>query len=222
VLPVAMAGVAVLLALVSIVIALRATGRAQDAQDRLDRVLAGGVGNPVPTTEPPAPTSEATDESTPTDAPSTVGPEAPPTAPAAKYTSAYTNQTLQLQASCNYNLYIDLDDPRVLVSQGSKDDLTYTQGCADPSTFSLSSGVLGSTTDSPTIQPWECADRIRSSPIALNLDIPARKGVVLCVLTSQSAAQEQGIKQRMVVLEVTGEGKDGKVVVKATAWNVPN
>lgn len=217
-----MAGVAVLIALVSIVIALRATGRARDVQDRLDQVLAGGAGSPAPNIETTAPAGEVTDEPAPTDAPSTVGPQAPPTEPEAKYTGAYTNQTLQLLARCDYDLYLDLDEPRVLLSQGSTDDLVFTQGCADASTFSLASGTLGSITDSPAIQPWECADRIRSSPIAQNLAVPARKGVVLCVLTSLSAAREQGIKQRMVVIEVTGEGKDGKIVVRATAWDVPN
>lgn len=217
-----MAGVAVLLALVSVVIALRATGRAQDALDRVDRIVTAGAGSAVPTTEPSAPSNVVTDQPAATDEPSTVGPAAPPTEPAAKYTSAYSSETLQLQARCHYNLYLDLDDPRVLVNDGSTEDLMYTQGCTDASTFTLSPGVFGSTTDSPTVQPWECADRIRSAPIAPDLEVPARKGVVMCVLTSPSAARQQGIKQRIVVLEVTGEGKDGKIVLKVTAWNVPN
>ncbi len=220
-LPSGMALVAMLLALVSIVVAVRASGRAGDAQDRLDAVEAAG-GTSASATASATTRAGQTEQPEPTQVASTVGPEAPPTAPEARYASAYTGQTLQLQADCGGTLYVDLDVPRVVVSESSYDDLTYTQGCGGPSTFGLENRVSGSVVESASVQPWECADLINRSPIAPELEVPARKGVVMCVATSLSAAREQGNKQKMAVVEVTGEGKDGRIVIRVGAWDVPN
>jgi hypothetical protein len=225
------AGVAVLLALVSIVIALRAGDRAQHAQDRADAVLAGAVGrsqggggNAQQTSSPTtaATATQSTDGSAPTDAASTVGPVGPPTDPAANYTKAYDKQNLDLQAACSATVYIDLDEPRVGVSS-AKNDLMLYRNCSDQAAiFQLPADVVGSTSDSPGLTPQDCADKNRKSPIGENLGVPAKKGVVMCIATSLGKAREQGLKQKVALLEVNAEGKDGKVSVTVTAWNVPN
>lgn len=222
------AALALLLAVISLVVAWRAVDQAGDAKQF---ALAGGTAAaadpateapaPPPTTEaaPPPTGSEPTDLPSPPDPSSTAEPA--PLDERTVYTAKYERQTLTLRAGCNDSMYIDLDEPRANVPNTDY-DLGFTRRClGDTSNLSLGEGVEASESGSPQMTPHDCAERIRTAPIGTDAGVPVRKGVVLCLTTSLGKAREKGDSQRMVRLEITGVADDGTVTLQSTAWNIP-
>ncbi|HET8659096.1 MAG TPA: hypothetical protein VFM55_08880 [Micromonosporaceae bacterium] len=142
-----------------------------------------------------------------------------PLNPQTQYTVAYEKQELRLlTGSCSY-MYIDLDEPRVGVSSTS--DLRFQGSCSsNPSTLRVDEATAA-TAETATLTPQDCAERIRTGPLGEDASVPVRQGVVMCIVTSRTEAQTQGISQKMVLLEVRAVGSDGTVNVMVTAWHIP-
>ena len=78
------------------------------------------------------------------------------------------------------------------------------------------------TMSGPDVQPNDCATRFDTARLPAGAQINVRNDdVTLCINTSFSEAQRQGIKWKIVVLHVTGVSADGTVNVSLKAWNVP-
>lgn len=217
----AIAVVALFLALLSTVFSWRAAGKASDNADdikALNARLAAVPAAPAPTELTGQPTTDVTDEPTadPTDSPTG---SVPTLNAQTQYKIRYTDQPLQVPVTCSRRIQVDLDEPRVQVG----DDVSELYvGCATPaSIMRLGDGVNGSEVQSASVTPIECAERIRTSPLAEDADLPVRKGQVYCLTTSRSVAASSAITWKMVVLSVTATASDGSLTLKATAWDIP-
>jgi len=135
--------------------------------------------------------------------------------PKAKFTEAYQQQQLTLGPSASSSTHIDLDEPRVAVTEGS-DLYSYRYGTA---TFTLENGSTGSIAKDAGVSPNDCVNAIRTSPIETS--VPINESLVLCIATSVSNALVQGITQKIVVFQVRSIGQDGSVTISVSAWNVP-
>ncbi|MEU4382699.1 hypothetical protein [Micromonospora echinofusca] len=138
------------------------------------------------------------------------------------YQAEYEAQSLTLNpAKCFAEMYVDLDEPRANVGLGSS-DLTFSPDCQAGAPYvQLGAGVDGSEMARAGMRPQECADAIRAAPIAENAEVPLRKGSWLCVSTSYAKARERRDDWRMVLIEVVSISNERSVVLRATAWNIP-
>lgn len=138
------------------------------------------------------------------------------------YQEKYEAQSLTLNpAKCFAEMYVDLDEPRANVGLGSS-DLTFSPDCQAGAPYvQLGAGVDGSEAARAGMRPQECADAIRAAPIAENAEVPLRKGTWLCVSTSYAKARERRDDWRMVLVEVVSISNERSVVLRATAWNIP-
>jgi len=138
-----------------------------------------------------------------------------------RYEVKYTDQALRISAGANCtSVAIDFDEPRVGADDIRK-DLGFDRPCTSQGErIELADGVQGSLADSASVQPADCADQIRTSPLAAGSQ-PIRTGQVYCLNTSLDAARSQAITWKMVVLTVTAMAQDGTVTFQVTAWDIP-
>lgn len=215
------ATVALLVALAAVAAAVTALRRAEEAQRQAQAV----AGSAEPDAPPPAPPGDAPApaDPSPTEAGDPiVSGEEQPLNPEAAFKLKYDKETLTLRVGCTSSLYIDLDDPRVGVSQNNADLIFRAKCDNEAATLKLGTDVAGATVDDGGApSPGDCAKRIQVARIGPGIDIPVQPGVVLCMSTSEAAARAQGLTQKLVVVQVKAVGRDGTVTVEATAWDVP-
>ncbi|MDG4830324.1 hypothetical protein O7627_13550 [Solwaraspora sp. WMMD1047] len=210
---------ALLIAFGSAVFAWRAIDQAEDAKE----IALAGRGD-EPQLERRAPTNP-TDltESTDSSAGNLGGPTASGQPPRLDertvYNIKYEDQTLTLKATETESMELDLDEPRANVRDEADIRLEVEYGTAQRY-LELVEDVQGSEGAGPGSTPYDCAEKIRTAPLGSSR-VPVKQGVVICVMTSFSAAQKRGDPQRMVRLEVTGVGADQAVTVKVSAWDIP-
>ncbi|MET8234465.1 hypothetical protein ABZS77_27705 [Micromonospora sp. NPDC005298] len=218
---IAVAALALLVSLGSAAVSWRALDQARTARD-----IASARGPLGPTGGAPAPS----DPAPPSDAPQTSparedSPRAPGTPPdipeTAVYEVKYENQSLTLRpGDCFTKMRVDLDEPRANVGLNGW-EFSLDPDCQDGApSIGLSDGTKGSEATT-AMKPGECYDAIRSAPIAEGAKVPLRKGSWLCISTNYAAAQERRDRWRMVLVEVTSISNDRTVVIRATAWNIP-
>jgi hypothetical protein len=212
---------ALLVAAVSAVVAVRAGADARAARDLAIALRAGSTGaSPAPTAaEPTVPdaTGPAGPEPVPTDPHST---GEPPISSRTTYASSYEKEPLVLTVpSCGRTMAVDLDEPRVNVDASR--EVTMYQAClaGAPYTFELADGVDGTTEVTRDSTPQDCREKIRQAPVGPDIRIPVRKGVVVCLTTSYAEATGRGDKWRVVRFEVTALS-GGAATIEATAWSV--
>lgn len=217
ILTVAAALLALILASVALLVSWRALDQANDARDIAK--AAGGGPVPPPSASPEGPNPPPTDSTSAPQTPDSTASE-PELNAQTRYTVKYEKEVLTLRSGCNSSVDIDLDEPRVGVANG--EDIEFSSICgADPSNFRLAWGSRGTQADTAALTPNDCADRIRKAPLGSDVAVPARKGAVMCVITSLTEAVKRGEQRKMVLVEVTGTSDDGTVTVSATAWNIP-
>ena len=223
-----------LIALVAVVVALAAVGvagfavwRVSGAVDRIEALEAGGGGQPAPTAAPPAPDPTADPTGDPTGDPAGGLPaptgEAPTDAPPAftpqtVFDIAYQDKEMRVQVTCSQRL-IDLDLPQVdaEVNAGDLD----ARKCEPAPRFVLSGGSKAAEAESLSTTPFDCFERINLRPIKQDVRIPARQGLVLCVLTSKGDAEARGDLARMALVQITGVATDDTITMRVTAYKVP-
>jgi len=214
---VVLAGCALVVSLLAIGISLAAFSRA------------GGSG---PTPQPAGSTGIASaaagpDASTPTDvlptdATETTAPSAEPTSeptngpdPSGVFEVAYQSEPLVLQPS---GRYIDLDEPSGNASSAVY-ELQY-DGYPPGAKLDFSSEVALASINSPAPTANDCAKQLRREPI--DSAFAPSKGQLICVLTSRQAADDQGIRQKIVLMKVNSITDDGTLNLTLTAWTVPH
>ncbi|MEW2380010.1 hypothetical protein AB0883_28420 [Micromonospora sp. NPDC047812] len=218
------AALAVILGLLAAVLSLRALDQADDARDIAQAAGAGRTGAPPPGTDAPseAPTAPASEPSgaEPPTGPTPDGSTEPSLNPQTQYKEKYVDERLTLRASCGSDLDIDLDKPEVRVTDG--EELRFTARCGgDSSYFNLAAGARGAQVDAAMLSAVDCNERIVKGSIGQDINVPARKGVVLCVKTALNEAQERGDTWKMALVQVTDVNDDGTVVLTAKAWDIP-
>ncbi|MEH1102343.1 hypothetical protein [Micromonospora sp. CPCC 205561] len=218
------AALAVVLGLLATVLSLRALDQANDARDIARAAGAGRTAAPPPGTDAPsgAPTAPASEPSgaEPPSGPTPDGSAEPSLNPQTQYKEKYVDERLTLRANCGSDLDIDLDKPEVRVTDG--EELRFTARCGgDSSYFNLAAGATGAQVDAVTLGAADCNERIVKGSIGQDINVPARKGVVLCVKTSINEAQERGDTWKMALVQVTDVNDDGTVVLTAKAWDIP-
>ncbi|MEU4402330.1 hypothetical protein [Micromonospora orduensis] len=219
---VAVAALALLVSLGSAVVSWRALDQAQTARDIAS--ARGPVGStdtaPAPSDPPAAPTDAAPTPTVPEDSPRPPG-TPPDVRPEAVYEVEYESQTLTLKpADCFTRMSVDLDEPRANVAVNGSEFFLDPNCQGGAPVIKLRDGAQGSETTT-AMKPGECFNAIRSAPIAENADVPLRKGSWLCLSTNYAAAQERRDRWRMVLMEVISINNDRTVVIRATAWNIP-
>lgn len=177
-------------------------------------VAATAVATPTPTftgvPETLAPETTGPDPAETTDPP--VEPTTDPTGgpdPSGNYTVAYQQEPLRLQPTDER--YVDLDEPSGNSSFGAM-ELTYdgklsfrSVGLAEVRSAAATAG--------------DCVQQLRRAPV--DPIFTPSKGQVMCVLTSANQANEQGIRQKVVLMQVNSIGSDGTLNLTLTAWVVP-
>jgi hypothetical protein len=210
---------ALVIAVVAALLAWRANSRAGEALDKL--------APPPPTTAASAPgltpTTASTSQPAATDEPTggATGGAPPELSPQTKYTVKYTDQPLRIAAECGVSVNVDLDEPRVQVDSEIA-EFSYFNSCgSNPGPYiTFKPEVDGTEADTDSMQPTDCGDRIRTSPLPTG-NHPVRKGQLYCITTSWSAAQGSARTWKMATFLVTGIGQDGALTVKASAWDIP-
>ncbi|MER7333738.1 MULTISPECIES: hypothetical protein [unclassified Micromonospora] len=217
------AGLALVLGLLATALSLRALDQANDARDI---ARAAGAGRPLAPTPGPgeptdAPTTPAPEPSGAEQTPGqTPGTPQPSLNQQTRYTDKYVDQRLTLRAACDSSVDIDLDKPEVRVSDG--EEIRFTARCGGNSSyFNLTRSTDGTQVDSASLGAADCNDRILTGAIGPDINVPARKGVAICVRTSLPDAQERGDTWKMALLHVTDVNDDGTVVVSVRAWDIP-
>jgi hypothetical protein len=218
------AAVALIVAAIGAFSSLRAADRADEAIAKIDALAAQRQQDPAP----PEPLPSAGDSAAPSPEASTASPEGeggnvPSLTPQTQYKQRYADEALTVASKCNSDVLIDLDEPRVQVNDVVS-EITFGIGCnsSSPPQITLRSGVEGSEVTSDSVQPVECAEKIRKSPLADNTAIPIRRGQVYCVKTSLDTARSSATSWKMVVLSVTAIAQDGTVSLKSSAWEIPS
>ncbi|RQX11014.1 hypothetical protein DLJ58_09850, partial [Micromonospora arida] len=220
---IAVAALALLVSLGSAVVSWRALDQAQTARDIASARAPVGSTDTGPA---PAPSSSAAG----TDSrPASATPEEPPSSPGTPpelseqtvYEPKYDNQSLTLKPTdCFKEMEVDLDEPRANVGSNTT-DMALNAGCPGAPFVKLANGVEGSEAATAGMKPAECNNSIRSAPIAVDAEVPLRKGSWLCIRTNYAAAREQRDRWRMVLLEVVTINNDRTTVIRVTAWNIP-
>ncbi|MEU7907309.1 hypothetical protein [Actinoplanes sp. NPDC049118] len=99
--------------------------------------------------------------------------------------NTYTDQNLRIPAECGTTTFIDLDEPRVNVP-GKTGDLRYQSWCEKEAAPRLALGpgaVAGSQPNDADVGEDGCTRAVRAGPLGGATTVPAKKGLVLCILT---------------------------------------
>ena len=187
----------------------------------------GAPSQATATTAPPADPGATTERGAPVDpvpppTDPTVTTEPPPLTDQTVYTAKYEKVTLRVQVAGCSSRAVDLDQPSASTTDANS-DITVSGPCSDPAAkIQFGDDVVASEVTDPSVTPTACANEIRLSPVDQQAAFAARKGRLLCILTSRTAAQGRGDTQKMVVLSILGVSEDNTVAMQVTAWAVPS
>ena len=140
--------------------------------------------------------------------------------PEADFKLEYEKHALRVlpQKSCGELRYVDLDEPRVGVP-ASGSEFGYGQPCGGgKAQIDVTDDLLISTADDNAIAR-DCADSIRNAPI--NEPLVPTDRASLCLLTSASDAEDEGISRKLVLITVDSVAADGTMNLLVTAWSIP-
>jgi hypothetical protein len=141
---------------------------------------------------------------------------------ASGYVISYAREQLTVPVGCAAVTYVDLDEPTA-ESDEQPADLRYDSRCGDETpTLTLGAGAeSGARVTDPDTDAVGCDEAIRTAPLAAGTAVPAKKGTVLCVLTSATDAVARSAEAQMVLVEITGVTPEGSASIRATSWAVP-
>jgi hypothetical protein len=210
-----------LLASLALILAVVAAGVSLFALSRTGTPAAAAAAAATPTAAATDAAGAATPtDALPSDATATTEPSAESTSeptdgpdPAGIYTVAYTAEPMRLQPSVRY---VDLDAPSGNAISSAA-ELVY--GGLPPETKMQFRDVALASVNSPSATANDCVEQLRRAPV--DLIFTPSKGQLVCVLTDRELADNQGIRQKVVLVKVDSLGADGTLNLTLTAWNVP-
>jgi hypothetical protein len=207
----------VLISLLSVLIALGASAvavyaldqartaasKANEAFDTANRAAA------LPTKNAPSP---ATTNATPKATASTTRPPA--------FVAELVRAPLKVPAVSSpcASVYVDVDKMSVGDLAGHE---FYLSNCVGPLSLHVdrTSGAVP-TANNPT--PELCASQITADTSKTELVMPVINGLTFCLLTNKQDAAQQGLPQRLAIVEVTNVGPDNSIQVAVTTYRVPS
>ena len=115
------------------------------------------------------------------------------------------------------SVYFDVDSLRIGVEEGHE---FYLSSCVGPLAFRVDrvSGVASAPSE---VTAQECSDRIARSPSLSETVLPVQVGMIMCVLTSGQVAEQQGIPQKIGIVEVRAINQDRSVDVAVSTFRMP-
>jgi hypothetical protein len=210
-----------MLAGLALFVAIVAAGVSIVALSQASKPAAAAPASPTLTGGSTAPAANPSVDVTPTDDTETTAPSSEPTSdptdgpdPSGVYTVAYAAEPLVLQPS---GRYVDLDAPSGN-SSSAVYELQYS-GTAPAAKLEFNSDVALASIASPAPTANDCVQQLRRAPI--DPVFTPSKGQQVCVLTSRSAADDQGTRQRVVLMKVNSITEDGTLNLTLSAWTVP-
>jgi hypothetical protein len=116
------------------------------------------------------------------------------------------------------SVYVDVDKMSVGDLNGHE---FYLSSCVGPLSLHVdrTSGAVP-TTNNPT--PELCASQITADTSTRELVMPVINGLTFCLLTNKQDAAQQGLPQRLAIVEVTNVGSDNSLQVAVTTYRVPS
>ena len=215
------------IAVLGLVVGVAGVAVAALALGRSDRAvsLAGSARQaPAPAATTPVAADPGTaDPATEPAADPSADPSATPTeiSPTAQFTVAYQGEHLRVRSpSCTNSvdhMNVDLDEPRV-ASADANTEFNYAN--CDPG--QINTVLAFAQVSGPDATPSDCLETIRTNPG--RSPIAPSTGMTLCFVTSQDAAANQGISQKLAFVTVdsiTTDNDTGVLTVTAKAWKVP-
>jgi hypothetical protein len=206
----------VLLALLSVLIALgasavaiyaldqarTATSTANSAFDTANRAAAG------PTKNVPAPAA------------TNATPKATSTARPPAFIAELVRAPLKVPATSSpcASVYVDVDKMSVGDLNGHE---FYVSNCVGPLSVHVdrTSGAVPAT-NNPT--PELCASQITADTTNAELVMPVINGLTFCLLTNKQDAAQQGLPQRLAIVEVTNVAPDNSIQIAVSTYRVPS
>jgi hypothetical protein len=165
-----------------------------------------------------APTQTASEEQTSEEAAT----DAPLPTTSANYTVSYDDRRLSLQPSeknCGGQRTIDLDQPAINVSTGGDFEYQPDYSCEGSPSLEFVSDKVAIVV-SPEATPQDCAQAIQLSPASQQ--ITPSQDLVICVVTDGQGAANEPQRAKMARIVVTGVGREQKVAMNVTAWEIPH
>jgi len=134
----------------------------------------------------------------------------------------HKEQRVQPPAECGALRYVDVDEPRVGVTQETAEFGYGKRDCSGgaKAQIDVADGLPISLVDNELATAKDCAEAIQNGPVNEPL-VPTDK-TRLCMITSDESAKAQGTSQKVVLVVVTGISQDGTMVIQLTAWAVPH
>jgi len=140
--------------------------------------------------------------------------------PEADFQLEYEKEALRVAPlqDCKFR-FVDLEGPRGGVSETAA-EFGYGQ-CGDfaKPRMDVVDDVPISAGDNNAIAR-DCAEAIRNGPINEPLTPSAQTS--LCLLTSATTAEQEGITRKMVLVTIDSIAEDGTLSLLVTAWSVPS
>ncbi|HEX6872818.1 MAG TPA: hypothetical protein VF163_17105 [Micromonosporaceae bacterium] len=199
----AFAVLALLVAVAAMAVALYGLDLAREAKSAVA---------PVRTTAPSAAAPAA--PSTPAAEPSTPAPSA--ATPPGLIAEIVTGEVkLPAATGCAW-VFVDVDKLQVGNAAGHE---FYLSGCLGPLSIRVDrKDAAVPTGERPT--PETCATQLAGVHPDPELVLAARQGLTFCLLTSQADAADQGIPQRLAIVEVRSVAPDGSVTLAVSTYRV--
>jgi hypothetical protein len=154
----------------------------------------------------------------PTAAPSpTVAPTPTPTTPA--FAAELSGAVLRIPPaeSLCASVYVDVDTLRIGEYTGHE---FYVSRCQGQHVIRIDRKD-GAVPTSPSPTPEMCASQLNGAASAPEIVLDVRAGLTFCVLTSKSDAQQQGMPQRLAIVEVRAVGSDQSLATVVSTYRVP-
>jgi hypothetical protein len=215
--PTALSGLAVLISVVALVVAVLAYARGGDSTQAAVR--------PAVTTTTAAPSDASTSApAEPSEAPTgdtattedLSGTDAPLPSGGAPYTVVKQDVTVKLAGGYSVQRTLDLDQPLVNADETRTDVRLST--APDPPVLRFNSAAVA-TTRSPTVTPDECASTIQLSPTDTQVELS--QDLVLCTVTNGVGAVNEPTRPKMARIVVNSVGPDGTTSLTITTWEIP-
>jgi hypothetical protein len=203
----AVAVASLLVAVGAIAIAVYALDVAREAKSQA--AIAASANRPA--ANPPAPTA--------TVAPSPTAAATTPTPTAPAFTAELSGAVLRIPPaeSLCASVYVDVDTLQTGVYAGHE---FYVSRCQGQHVVRIDRKD-GAVPTGPNPTPETCAAQLNGAASAPEIVLDVRAGLTFCILTSKVDAQQQGIPQRMAIVEVRAVGSDQSLATLISTYRVP-
>jgi len=218
--PTALSGLAVLISVVALVVAVLAYARGSDgpAAAVLPAATAttAAPGGTDTATTAPAPSAEPAGGTEPAGGDELSGTDAPLPSGGAPYTVVKQDVRVTLAGGAGVQRAIDLDQPLVN-ADSTRTDVTFST-YHDPAQLEFGTDQVAQAR-SRDVTPDECASNIQLSPT--DREVELSQDLVLCTVTNGVGAVNEPSRPKMARIVVNSIGPDNTATLTITSWEIP-